>query len=72
MLRKFHRPMTLWMGMYAITMTLFWIETGSPTKGILLGLLSASLKTAWSSLHKWYYHKDGRGLSATFRDAEGI
>jgi hypothetical protein len=49
---KHHRPFSLWLGMYGITLTLFWIETGSPVKGLLLGLLSASLKTVWAKLHQ--------------------
>lgn len=43
---------TLWLGMYAITCTLFYIETGSLAKGALLGLLSATLKTIWGIIHK--------------------
>lgn len=51
------RGITLFVGMYGITVTLFWVETGSLVTGLIFGLLGASLKTVWSIVHKHYYPK---------------
>lgn len=42
------RSFVLWLGMYCITVTLFWLESGSVATGAAFGLVSASLKTIWS------------------------
>ena len=51
MIKHLHRHGTLFAGMYVITITLFWIESGSITTGLLFGLVSATLKTSWSWVH---------------------
>lgn len=45
------KPLSLWLGMYLITVVLFWFETGSVATGLYMGLISASLKTMWSVVH---------------------
>lgn len=50
------RPVTLFLGMYAITSVLFWVKTGSLVTGLSMGVLSAGLKTAWSLLHSRLTH----------------
>jgi hypothetical protein len=47
------RVATLWLGMYAITVSLFWYESGQLTTGLVFGLASATLKSLWSLLHKY-------------------
>ena len=51
------RGITLWLGMYGITSILFYIETGSVGKGLMLGLVSATLKTLWSICHSKVWGK---------------
>ena len=53
---RYHRPIVLWLGMYVITLTLFWYESGSIVKGLGFGLVSATLKTIWSHIHHHYFH----------------
>lgn len=38
-------------GMYAITFTLFWLETGCLWKAASMGLVSAVLKSAYGLFH---------------------
>jgi hypothetical protein len=54
---KFWHPLTLWLGMYAITALLFWSESGKLTTGLLFGLVSATLKTLWSLVHHKMTHR---------------
>lgn len=49
--------LTMFAGMYAITVTLFTVETGSFLKGLLVGLLAASLKTVWAIIHHRLHRK---------------
>ena len=51
------RSTVLFIGMYGITVTLFWVESGSVTTGLTFGLLSASLKTVWANVHNRYYQE---------------
>lgn len=51
------RSTVLFIGMYGITVTLFWVESGSVTTGLTFGLLSASLKTAWANVHTRIYQE---------------
>lgn len=51
------RVISLIAGMYAITFTLFLFETGSIWKASTLGLLSASLKSAFSWGHCMVWEK---------------
>jgi len=48
---------TLWLGMYAITATLFFIETGNIVTALTFALIGSTLKTLWSLLHKCLTHK---------------
>ena len=54
--------------MYAITVTLFTVETGSFVKGLVVGLLAASLKTVWAVAH---HHLHARLSRSKRRDANG-
>lgn len=45
------KHLTMFLGMYAITVTLFTFETGSFLTGLYMGLLAASFKTAWAVTH---------------------
>lgn len=61
-----HPQLTLFAGMYAITVTLFTLETGSFLAGLGIGLVAASLKTIWASLHH-RLHK-GKGNTIEYED----
>jgi hypothetical protein len=60
------KHLTMFAGMYAITVSLFTIETGSFLKGLLVGLIAASLKTAWATVHHWLHRPRSK------RQAEGF
>ena len=47
------RHLTMFAGMYAITVSIFAIESGSFLKGLAVGLIAASLKTVWAQVHHW-------------------
>jgi hypothetical protein len=55
-LRSLHRSaffekVSLFAAMYVVTVSLFWFETGMLSKGLLFGLIAASLKTAIARGH---------------------
>jgi uncharacterized membrane protein len=54
------KHLTMFAGMYAITVSLFTIETGSFLKGLLVGLIAASLKTVWATVHHWLHQPHQR------------
>ncbi len=61
------RHLTLFAGMYCITVTLFTLETGSFVKGLLVGLLAAWLKSLWATvhfkLHAWHQRRKAKTAS---------
>ena len=56
--RWFIMWLTLFVPMYLVTLTAFWIETGSLAKGAGIGLLIASVKTVVGSIHHNYWGGD--------------
>lgn len=42
---------SLFLGMYIVTVSLFWFETGMLSKGLVFGIIAASLKTALARGH---------------------
>lgn len=42
---------SLFFAMYIVTVSLFWFETGMLSKGLIFGLIAASLKTAIARGH---------------------
>ncbi len=61
------RSITLFVGMYGITVGLFWVESGSLSTGLAFGILSASLKTAWANVHHRYFYRPPRLNTETVR-----
>ena len=49
------RGLTLFGGMYAITVTMFYIQSGSILTGLTFGAVSAGLKTVWAKVHPMLY-----------------
>ena len=45
------RGLTLFAGMYGITVTMFYIQSGSIVTGLTFGAMSAALKTVWAKVH---------------------
>jgi uncharacterized membrane protein len=60
------KHLTMFAGMYAITVSLFTIETGSFLKGLFVGLIAASLKTVWAQVHHWRHRPRKRTNAAGF------
>jgi hypothetical protein len=48
------RATSLWLGMYVITVSLFWYESGELQTGLVFGAISATLKSIWSVAHKYF------------------
>ena len=44
----------LFAGMVCVTALLMWAETGQVLAGLSLGLLTASIQSAYSSVHHWW------------------
>lgn len=53
--RWFLSWLTLFIPMYLVTLTAFWIETGSLLKGAGIGLVIASVKTLVGSVHHSFW-----------------
>lgn len=51
MASAFFERASLFFAMYLVTVSLFWFETGVLSKGLLFGLIAASLKTAIARGH---------------------
>lgn len=56
--RKLFNGITLWLGMYAITASIYYAKTGHLTDGLVFALMTASAKTVWSLVHKWLTHRE--------------
>lgn len=66
------KHISLWLGMYAITVLLFWYESGALTTGLLFGLLSASLKTIWAWMHHHVLFKEHVPLVEVIEDGVAV
>ena len=49
--RNLFRGLSLWLGMYFITVCLFYWETENWKTALFMGLLSSSIKTVWGLFH---------------------
>ena len=56
--RKVWNGITLLLGMYAITVLIYWWFNGDLAHGAVFGLMTASAKTVWSLIHKWLTHRE--------------
>jgi hypothetical protein len=56
--RKLFNGITLWLGMYAITVFIYWLKVGHFYDGLLFALMTASAKTVWSLVHKAITHRE--------------
>lgn len=53
---KHLNPVTLWLGVYAISVSLFYYESRSLSLALKMALASSTLKTGWALLHKRLTH----------------
>jgi len=56
--RKVFNGFTLLLGMYAITVFIYWCFNGDLAHGLIFGLFTASAKTVWSLIHKKLTHRE--------------
>lgn len=56
--RKIFNGFTLLLGMYVITVLIYWAKTGHLLDGMVFGLMTASAKTVWSLIHKKITHRE--------------
>ena len=54
---KHLNPVTLWLGVYAISVSLFYYESRSLALALKMALASSTLKTGWALLHKRLTHQ---------------
>jgi len=56
--RKVWNGFTLLLGMYTITVLIYWAFNGDLAHGMVFGLMTASAKTVWSLVHKAITHRE--------------
>lgn len=56
--RKLFNGLTLRLGMYLITVVIYWVKTGHLLDGMVFGLITSSAKTVWSLFHKKLTHRE--------------
>ena len=53
---KVFNGFTLLLGMYSITVLIYWLFNGDLAHGLIFGLFTASAKTVWSLVHHRWFH----------------